>query len=309
MSKIITIVSIFSFLLISCKSNYTRIGHKNANYIPYYLKVYEADSLYLVGDYEQSYQILDSLFKRFEPLSFEGYSEYFTYVGSSVGSNNFKNIRHKVKQSIVKYGATLSNFQQDSLMNIALKKSGYKIDDLESFVAMHERKLNLKLRDTIEMMVKDDQLVRGKNYSNDTKLKEIDEKNMNLIRFIFSNYDYPSNKKIGYSLYNDKDIDLGAVLMHTSVEFKKEYLLNKLLNYVVKGECLPSIYAVVYDRLLLQESNFTGAQLYGEIKSKKMVLIDESKNDSIRRSIGLPSLNYDLWRHNELFGDFFKMEY
>ncbi len=37
---------LISISFISCKS-YQKIGSKNSNYIPYYLKVYKADSLFL----------------------------------------------------------------------------------------------------------------------------------------------------------------------------------------------------------------------------------------------------------------------
>ncbi len=46
--KAILLIIPLVLLCISCKSSYTRIGDKNANYIPYYLKVYEADSLFIV---------------------------------------------------------------------------------------------------------------------------------------------------------------------------------------------------------------------------------------------------------------------
>lgn len=42
------------FFIVSCKSGYTKIGGKNANYIPYYNEVYRADSLYLTNNFEKS---------------------------------------------------------------------------------------------------------------------------------------------------------------------------------------------------------------------------------------------------------------
>ncbi len=41
------------FFLISCKSNYAKVGGKKSNYIPYYLNIYEGDSLFIVGNYKQ----------------------------------------------------------------------------------------------------------------------------------------------------------------------------------------------------------------------------------------------------------------
>ena len=80
MKKIVFLMVVVSLGLFSCKSNYTRIGDKNANYIPYYLKVYEADSLYIIGEYKNSYKILDSLFKKYEPINMPIYFEYEQYI-------------------------------------------------------------------------------------------------------------------------------------------------------------------------------------------------------------------------------------
>jgi hypothetical protein len=84
MKKIIALLFLGFTMMISCKSkvierNVAANEKKEVNYIPYYLKVNEADSLSLVGDYKKSHHILDSLFKKFEPLNREFYNEYFTY--------------------------------------------------------------------------------------------------------------------------------------------------------------------------------------------------------------------------------------
>lgn len=96
-------VLIFTF---SCKSTYTKIGDKNANYIPYYLKVYEADSLYIVENYEKSFKILDSLFKKYEPVNTYIYYEVINYMKLKVILN--KRISRKETENwILNYGVTL----------------------------------------------------------------------------------------------------------------------------------------------------------------------------------------------------------
>ena len=99
MEKTAILLGIMVTALVSCKSSYIRIGDENANYIPYYLKVYEADSLFIVGDYERSYEILDSLFKKYEPINIDGYEEYLIYIASSIELNNIKKnrLRKKIK--------------------------------------------------------------------------------------------------------------------------------------------------------------------------------------------------------------------
>jgi len=67
MKNIIIVMSVL--LLISCKSSYTKIGDKKANYIPYYLKVYEADSLYYAKNYTNYKKELENLFAKYEPIN------------------------------------------------------------------------------------------------------------------------------------------------------------------------------------------------------------------------------------------------
>ena len=63
--KKITIIALV-LIIISCSSKQKFISEQNQepiNYIPYYLKVYEADSLFTIKDYQGSCKILDDLFK------------------------------------------------------------------------------------------------------------------------------------------------------------------------------------------------------------------------------------------------------
>lgn len=104
MKKTAILLGIMVTALASCKSSYTIIGDENANYIPYYLKVYEADSLFIVGDYERSYEILDSLFKKYEPIEIQGYYEYSSYVFSAVLSGKNKNLKKLAKKGYINNG-------------------------------------------------------------------------------------------------------------------------------------------------------------------------------------------------------------
>ena len=64
MKKSLLLISIISLIVISCKSSYTKIGDKNANYIPYYLKVYENANNYM-KDSSDRYNAYQSYFKFF----------------------------------------------------------------------------------------------------------------------------------------------------------------------------------------------------------------------------------------------------
>lgn len=101
MKNIIVVIGVF-VILISCKSSYTHIGDKNANYIPYYLKVNEADSLFLVDEFDKSHKILDSLFQKYEPANTDNFYEYGTYLMSCVAVNDTIGIKKKMAYSFEK---------------------------------------------------------------------------------------------------------------------------------------------------------------------------------------------------------------
>lgn len=82
------------------KSNIDEIVKKEeVNYIPYYLKVNEADSLHLIGNFKKSQHILDSLFNKFEPLNQESYGEYITYLKNRILLNDLKNVDKVLKRA------------------------------------------------------------------------------------------------------------------------------------------------------------------------------------------------------------------
>ena len=126
MKKVIVSLIISALIVSSCKiskdvENVKVI--KEVNYIPYYLKVYEADSLYLIKNYERSYSILDSLFKVYKPLNLEKYKEYETYISSAFALDMKINFKDSILKSIENYGSNSRYFKYDSLMNLAYKKA------------------------------------------------------------------------------------------------------------------------------------------------------------------------------------------
>lgn len=291
------IVGLLFLCLISCKSNYTRIGDKNANYIPYYLKVYEADSLFIVKNYQRSYEILDSLFKKYEPVNIDGIKEFETYLTLNhlIGVEN-KQVDKIIKKSFLKYGSQFWIFDNDSLKKQILIKSKYKKDDLLAFSNKYKSTLNLPLRDSIELMVLQDREVRSGQFIDSEETTKLNRLNEQRIIKIYSSYGYPSYKKIGYFDYNKKETSLLAVYLHCSPEFINTFLLPHLHLAFTRGEILPDYYATVYDKLKIYQID---KQLFGtfrEYKGNSSPLINSKKIDSIRRSIGLESMDYQTWR-------------
>lgn len=300
----IVLVSVLVFL-ISCKSNYTCIGDKKANYIPYYLKVYEADSLFLVNDFEGSYKILDSLFKRYEPINMGGYYEYGNYLASSVMIGKTKNINNKIKKSYTDFGGIpIYHYDSSKLKNTILGHSKFSKEELNGFKQIYLSGLNLELRHKIERMINEDQEASA-NMAEDSVLfyrkkhkKELDD--------IFLKYGYPNLKTIGSDNYFENSADLSVLLIHQDVK-EKEFFLEIMLDNLKKGNCMPSEYATVYDRKIWtqtetkQSKQYFGSFINIKDGSLSIPVLNPKQLDSIRKSIGLKnSCTYDWWRNNKM---------
>lgn len=298
-------------MMISCKSrvierNVIVIEKKEINYIPYYLKVNEADSLYLIGNYKGSYHILDSLFKEYEPLKMAVYDEYFTYYRCKVLLNDFDNIDKVIKKLVINYGNNMGLYLKDSLNNIAVKKANFSEANLKEFYETYVNNLNLDYRYAIEKMIEEDQRVRKAVPRNNAEWEQVDNENAENIKRLISKYGYPSIKKIGSHNYNNKSCNIVTLFLHASKEEREGYILDLMLESVKKGECEPQDFAAVYDKYLYSIGKYGDKVLYGELRdSNKSIdeqVINPKKIDSIRRSIGLEHLKYLRWKYKKLTG-------
>ena len=301
-------VMVLTFLF-SCKmkqlqeNNITVLQKKNVNYIPYYLKIYQADSLYLANNLEESYKILDSLFSQYEPLNTEKYKEFETYISCCYKLKKNVDLRKLFEKSIEFYGTNARYIKYDSLLEMAFRQSNFNQFEISDLTKRYRDKLNFKLRDSIIDICKKDQYYRrvgdyGKN------MNIFDSINKVKLREIFSKYDYPYEKLIGEFYIDSLDVDLSFVFLHTESKFRNSFLLPKVLIAVKKGLAYPELYAQSYDRYL--EDYNGGKQLYGSYNlqrdKKNTELINNKKIDSIRSSIGLPHLGYYRWRIKKKYG-------
>jgi hypothetical protein len=309
MKKIIVSLLFFTFLL-SCKSrvipNNNKIVDRELNYIPYYLKVYEADSLHIVGKYKQSQHLFDSLFKKYDPLNQESSQEYITFLKNKVFLNDFKNIKKVLKCAIQNFGFKVEYIAKDSILQRAVEKSKYKEKDLINFYNSYVKNLNLVYRYEIERMIANDQRVRMAKPVNHDDWVIVDKENAENIKLLIEKYGYPSIEKIGRYDYNSKSSHIDLLFLHAKKEVTESYILDLMLKSIKKGECTPSDYATVYDKYLFSTDKYGGKVLYGEFmspkKSLEQAVIFPKKNDSIRKSIGLPNINYRRWRVKMLTG-------
>jgi len=298
MKNIIFIVGVF-LVLISCKSKYTRIGDKKANYIPYHLKVNEADSLFLVGNYQKSHQILDILFKKFEPANTNRFYEYGTYLMSCVAVNDTVDIKKKIAYSYKKFGGMYAEIYPIEkylvLDNIYRKDSVYFLKLKDKYL----KRIDYSLINKLEQMVKLDQSDRCLNTpENQKKIKAIDSINKIKLKDVIKNNVYPNYYIIGYF---DPDInefaDISTLLLHQDRETVFKYL-PIIEDAVKKGKCSPYEYALIYDKCMWVYGNENEKQKFNSFQTNTKQEIDSIVKIN-RRLIGLPSVNYIKWK-NEL---------
>ncbi|MGH2666110.1 hypothetical protein [Flavobacterium sp.] len=300
---LILIHSLFSCKTVKISNN--SVAKKEINYIPYYLKVYEADSLFLTNNYQRSYEILDSLFQHYEPLNMEGYFEYSTYIASSVLTHHLKDIDKKIKRGYADFGhISISHKNSFDFYDSIMKISKLTETEIQTLKIEHSKKINLDLRQKIVIMSEEDQAPRM-DY-NLEKIKFYQEKHKTEIEDIISKYGYPNYKVIGDVSYSDgtdknyKSVSFTTIFLHQDMNVKEKYL-PMMLEGVKKGTFLPADYAAIYDKSMLQktEKKNNPRQLYGTFPGFN--LIYPKKITSIRKSIGLPSFRHEVWRYNQIF--------
>ena len=311
MRRIITLLFLVFIMMISCKSKVIDKGFsenniEEINYIPYYLKINEADSMRLVGNFKRSYQILDSLFNKYEPLQLSFYNEYFYYYRIKILLNDFDDIDKVVKKVVSDYGYDIASNLKDSLNTIAIKKTNFTEADLKGFYATYLNNLNLDYRYAIEKMIENDQRVRLAVPKDKEEWEKVDKENAENIKLLIAKYGYPSVKKIGGYNFNSKSCNISTLFLHASREARESYILDLMLESVKRGECEPTDFATVYDKYLITTGQYGDKVLYGELRNPKKsideVVVNPKKIDSIRKSIGLENLEYKRWKYKKLTG-------
>jgi hypothetical protein len=296
MKKIFFLGLIISSGLFSCKSNYTRIGDKNANYIPYYLKVNEADSLYVIGNYKRSHDILDSLFTKFQPSNNESECghEYGRYLMSCVAINDTINIKKKIAYSYKNYGAM--HIPIDPIENHIHLLNIYKQDSIYFLKQRNKylKKIDYDLIKKLSEMVKLDQTYKRQNSIEDEKIDSI---NSIKLKDVIKNNVYPSYYVVGYFEPGLNDYaQINVLLLHQDKATVFKYL-PIIEDAVKKGKCSPGEYAFIYDKCMWVYGNENEKQKFNATGPD-----NREENDSIvkinRKNIGLPSASYREWKRS-----------
>ena|GEM_PF-745213 len=266
---------------------------KEVNYIPYYLKTYEAKDLFEQGNYEKSFEILDSLFKKYEPLNQFMVLEYNIYLKSAYLSSNYQIFPEAVAKGIEDYGLSDFLFENDTLLGLVFQYSKIDSNQYNDYWNKYVSKLNLTLRDTIIEMKARDQYNGRKDYDKPEGkriLDSIDSINENLLIYIFEKYGYPDESLVGnmeFSMKRDESpfsTQISHVLLHTRDSIRQAYFLPKIWEFVKKGKASPISYAKMVDQV---EMDHKRPPMYGKVRNE---VTKDNRKDSLRKSIGLPPI-------------------
>lgn len=88
--------------------------------------------------------------------------------------------------------------------------------------------------------------------------------------------------------YSGNDANIKALMTHTDQKYKEDVLLEKLFDYMLKGEVDSSTYARVYDRYYF----INNGEVYFGDQGK---VTDTAMTNIRRQEIGLHSLSYNRW--------------
>lgn len=300
---------ILVFCFSECKNNTET--KKEVNYIPYYMKVYEADSLYLTNNYEHSFKILDSLFKKYEPINQLGVYEIETYIKSAYLTKHFRALKPNFEKLIKNWGYDENQIlnDYDDIFFKAFKKSNISSKDLENLKKVYFNNINWSLRDTLIKMDSDDQLYRGKDKGKKIMREDsVDIVHIDLLKYIFKKHGYPDYKLIGYPKY-DEMVDLRIVFNHISDNLSEkdyEFFKNSLIKYIKEGKASPEELAFLVDKRNYDKNHKTVYGTFGTNDSwgDKIIKFDTIEINKNRASIGLPSIQYNKFKE-KIFNSMF----
>lgn len=278
---------IISLFIFSCKN-------RDLNYITYYNKVNEIDSIYrFQKDTLSVIKQYRKLFRKYPPKNQDRIEEYATYIVLADKYNkNFggKKSLYKLVPLIAPKNKKYKDFY------CLYQKHGIDSTEVKEKVAQWKKSLNKKLVDSFTILFIRDQ---EKGRSDVSLMKINDKRNAELLKWTFENYGYPSIQRIG--LWGNKEIllPMSSLLSHMSFSEYYPYFEKKILEYVKSGDCPPHDYATMVDRHYLQVLKKDIP--YGVYRGHDDIQ-DSTKINYNRRSIGLPGLKHT----RAITKDFFK---
>ncbi len=281
------ILILLSLIIISCNT-------REKNYIIYYNKVNEIDSIYRIAQRPKlAIKKFRKLFKEFPPKNQERIEEFENYIYlSDKYQKNFGG-----KKNLYKFITLIAPYRNAYQEHLPLFKK-YGIDSLEAVnkIDLWVRSREKVLMDSITTLFIRDQ--EGKRLDVNISARN-DLKNAKLMKWIFDNYGYPSLQKVGIFGNDDVFLPMSTFFSHMSASQDYPYFEKKLKRYLEMGDCTPREYSTMVDRYHLQV--LKDKMLYGSYIGIDGIsdTIQVNKN---RKSVGLPSLKHN----NIITKDFLK---
>lgn len=281
------ILILLSLIIISCNT-------REKNYIIYYNKVNEIDSIYRIAQRPKlAIKKFRKLFKEFPPKNQERIEEFENYIYlSDKYQENFGG-----KKNLYKFITLIAPYRNAYQEHLPLFKK-YGIDSLE---AANKTDLWLRSREKVLMdsittlFIRDQE---GKRLDINISARN-DLKNAKLMKWIFDNYGYPSLQKVGVFGNDDVFLPMSTFFSHMSASQDYPYFEKKLKRYLEMGDCSPREYSTMVDRYHLQVLKYK--MLYGSYIGVDGIF-DTVQVNRNRKSIGLPSLKHN----NIITKDFLK---
>lgn len=264
---------IILFFILSCKSK---------DYIVYYNRVNEIDSLYRIAKQpEKAIMQYKKLFKKYSPKNQERIKEYETYI--KLADQHQKNFGGK--KSLYKLIPLIAPYEGSYGSYFGLfKKYGIDSTEVKQRIADWKKGLNKRLVDSFSIAFVRDQ---AEGRRNPQLMEKNDRINAQLLKWTFENYGYPSVQKIGLIGNGGVFMPMHPLFSHMIGEKEYPYFKAKMLEYIKSGDCIPKDYANMVDRHNLQIDKVE--MPYGSYPSYSAI-IDTMKVNRNRKKIGLPAL-------------------
>ncbi|MCP2038527.1 hypothetical protein [Chryseobacterium sp. HSC-36S06] len=275
------------FIFVSCKT-------REKNYIHYYNRVNEIDSIYRIADKPLiAVRKYKRLVRKYEPKNQERLDEFENYIYlSDQYSRNFGG-----KKTLIKFAKEIAPYGDSYKKHLPLfQKYGIDSIEIKSELLKWENSRDKVLMDSITTIFVRDQA--GKRADVELMMKN-DRKNANAMKWIITKYGFPSLNKVGLMGNDNVFLPLLTFFSHMSASEEYPYFESQLKHAVKTGECPPRVYSTMVDRyhLEVKKDDILYAMYLGMNN-----ISDSAQIDRNRKSIGLPTMN-----HNKIITkDFFK---
>lgn len=288
------LIALLVIVSLGCSTTKNITRNKDLNYKHYFLGITEADSLLFIGKPKEAYIIYDRLFKKYDSQNGFTTAEYFKYLNSKTLSK-IKITKKDLELCFSKHGIQKEVILSDSI----LKKyyDNYKLKDSYQILRKsYLAKMNLKLRAQIIKMTERDQFYRVQEY-NLTKMRKVDAENEQILKEFFKKDIYPDELIAGNYFDGDEFDGILTLLLHTGDSIRKSFFLPKIKKFIEQGKCPPHTYAFLVDQMYLYADK---DQIYGSYSGESLKKEDFAKYNKNRKEldIGLPSIQYDVWKNN-----------